>query len=296
MLARALALNPKVLLLDDFTARVDTTTERKILRERPPELSGHHADLGHAEDRLRRGLRPDRAADGRRGAGLRNAPATDGNVARNTSRSMTRSEAPATTKYTLETGQSTRQKRIAAQPALKRFAPLMCRREAATSIVAVVAMLVSSGRHAGRPRHHRPRRRHLHPEGQPRAAARSSRTAAGVYLRRPARQLCADPHHGQRRPARAVQACATALFTKLQELPLDFFNQNKAGDLISRINNDTDKLNQFFAQALVQLVGNLFLMTGAAVFFWCAQRPARPRGAGAGGRRVRVHAGHRRRG
>jgi len=31
MLARALALNPKILLLDDFTARVDTTTERKIL-------------------------------------------------------------------------------------------------------------------------------------------------------------------------------------------------------------------------------------------------------------------------
>ena len=31
MLARALALNPKVLLLDDFTARVDATTEKKIL-------------------------------------------------------------------------------------------------------------------------------------------------------------------------------------------------------------------------------------------------------------------------
>jgi ATP-binding cassette, subfamily B, bacterial len=31
MLARALALNPRVLLLDDFTARVDTTTARKIL-------------------------------------------------------------------------------------------------------------------------------------------------------------------------------------------------------------------------------------------------------------------------
>ena len=31
MLARALALNPKVLLLDDFTARVDTQTELKIL-------------------------------------------------------------------------------------------------------------------------------------------------------------------------------------------------------------------------------------------------------------------------
>src|SRR5205085_107725 len=31
MLARALAINPKILLLDDFTARVDTNTELKIL-------------------------------------------------------------------------------------------------------------------------------------------------------------------------------------------------------------------------------------------------------------------------
>jgi ATP-binding cassette subfamily B protein len=57
-----------------------------------------------------------------------------------------------------------------------------------------------------------------------------------------------------------------ALFTKLQDLPLAFFNQNKAGDLISRINNDTDKLNLFFAQSLVQLAGNLFMMAGAAIF------------------------------
>ena len=56
------------------------------------------------------------------------------------------------------------------------------------------------------------------------------------------------------------------LFGKLQELPLEFFNQNKAGDLISRINNDTDKLNQFFSQALVQVASSVFVMTGAAVF------------------------------
>jgi ATP-binding cassette subfamily B protein len=31
MLARALAVDPKVLLLDDFTARVDNNTEKKIL-------------------------------------------------------------------------------------------------------------------------------------------------------------------------------------------------------------------------------------------------------------------------
>ena len=57
-----------------------------------------------------------------------------------------------------------------------------------------------------------------------------------------------------------------ALFTKLQDLPVAFFNQNKAGDLISRVNNDTDKLNQFVGQALMQFLGSLFLMTGAAAF------------------------------
>ncbi len=56
------------------------------------------------------------------------------------------------------------------------------------------------------------------------------------------------------------------IFTKLQGLPVAFFNANKAGDLISRINNDTDKLNQFFSQALMQFVGNFFIMLGAGIF------------------------------
>ncbi|WP_214071168.1 ABC transporter ATP-binding protein [Mucilaginibacter sp. dw_454] len=57
-----------------------------------------------------------------------------------------------------------------------------------------------------------------------------------------------------------------AIFNKLQLLPVDFFNQNKAGDLISRVNNDTDKLNQFFSQSLVQFIGSIATMTGAGVF------------------------------
>lgn len=56
-----------------------------------------------------------------------------------------------------------------------------------------------------------------------------------------------------------------AIFSKLQELPMAFFNQNKEGDLISRINNDTEKLNQFFAQALVQFIGNLVLIVGTGI-------------------------------
>lgn len=56
------------------------------------------------------------------------------------------------------------------------------------------------------------------------------------------------------------------IFSKLQELPVAFFNQNKAGDLISRINNDTDKLNQFFSQALMQFVSNVILIIGTGIF------------------------------
>ena len=56
------------------------------------------------------------------------------------------------------------------------------------------------------------------------------------------------------------------VFTKLQDLPIDFFNQNKAGDLISRVNNDTDKINQFFSQSLVQFMNSIFTMLGAGIF------------------------------
>lgn len=65
---------------------------------------------------------------------------------------------------------------------------------------------------------------------------------------------------------RVLYKLRNRIFTKLQELPVAFFNANKAGDLISRINNDTDKLNQFFSQALLQFFGNIFLMIGAGAF------------------------------
>ena len=57
-----------------------------------------------------------------------------------------------------------------------------------------------------------------------------------------------------------------AIFNKLQMLPVGFFNQNKAGDLISRINNDTDKLNTFFSQSLMQFIGSIATMTGAGIY------------------------------
>ncbi|MEP7268490.1 MAG: ABC transporter ATP-binding protein [Saprospiraceae bacterium] len=56
------------------------------------------------------------------------------------------------------------------------------------------------------------------------------------------------------------------IFNKLQELPVSFFNKNKAGDLISRVNNDTDKINTFFSQSLMQFIGTIMTMTGAGIF------------------------------
>lgn len=57
-----------------------------------------------------------------------------------------------------------------------------------------------------------------------------------------------------------------AIFTKLQSLPIAFFQANRSGDLISRINNDTDKLSQFFSEILMRFLGNVFIMAGAAIF------------------------------
>ncbi|MFN8208259.1 MAG: ABC transporter ATP-binding protein [Bacteroidales bacterium] len=65
---------------------------------------------------------------------------------------------------------------------------------------------------------------------------------------------------------RMLFSLRNSVFNKIQSLPVDFFNQNKAGDLISRINNDTDKLNQFFSQSLMQFIGSIFTMVGSGIF------------------------------
>lgn len=72
---------------------------------------------------------------------------------------------------------------------------------------------------------------------------------------------------------RMLFSLRNAVFNKLQELPLDFFHQNKAGDLISRINNDTDKVNQFFSQSLMRFTGSLITMTGAGILLLVINLP-----------------------
>ncbi len=64
-----------------------------------------------------------------------------------------------------------------------------------------------------------------------------------------------------------------SVFRKLQELPFAFFNQNKTGDLISRINNDTEKINQFFSQSLMQFLRSILMMIGAGIFLLAIHLP-----------------------
>jgi ATP-binding cassette subfamily B protein len=65
---------------------------------------------------------------------------------------------------------------------------------------------------------------------------------------------------------RIVFALRNAVFHKIQQLPVAFFNQNKAGDLISRVNTDTERLNQFFSQGLLQFLSSIFMLIAAGSF------------------------------
>ena len=55
------------------------------------------------------------------------------------------------------------------------------------------------------------------------------------------------------------------IFDRLQHLPLRYFDRRPAGDLMSRVTNDVETLNQLFSQGLTQLLGSLFSLIGIVV-------------------------------
>ena len=261
MLARALALSPRLLLLDDFTARVDTMTARKILENVHKNYPGltllsvtQQIEPVADYDQIILLMEGEVLASGTHAKLLETSPESR--------RSMTPNEAPATTNsYALSSAPPSRL--TAGVCRLAGAAPAAHGDERRSVTIALCRRRRVVARGAPRTADHR--HRSTPTSGPVTSAACFARPAFCWCISGIRRDLRADPDDGERRPARAVRARNT-LFTKLQHLPLDFFNQNKAGDLISRINNDTDKLNQFFAQSLVQLAANLFMMVGAAIF------------------------------
>ena len=55
------------------------------------------------------------------------------------------------------------------------------------------------------------------------------------------------------------------IFTSVQRLAMRFFDQREAGDIMSRLVNDVDVINQFLSNGLVTLIGDSVLLVGILV-------------------------------
>ncbi|MBE9183052.1 ABC transporter ATP-binding protein [Oculatella sp. LEGE 06141] len=55
------------------------------------------------------------------------------------------------------------------------------------------------------------------------------------------------------------------IFTKIQSLPVSFFDRSEAGDLMSRLLNDVSTVNQAFGQTIAQMLGNTFSLIGIVI-------------------------------
>lgn len=55
------------------------------------------------------------------------------------------------------------------------------------------------------------------------------------------------------------------IFNKIQALPISFFDRSEAGDLMSRLLNDVNTVNQAFGQTIAQMLGNSFSLVGIVI-------------------------------
>jgi ATP-binding cassette, subfamily B, multidrug efflux pump len=64
---------------------------------------------------------------------------------------------------------------------------------------------------------------------------------------------------------RVLASMRERIFERLQHLPLRYFDRHPVGDLMSRVTNDVDTLNQLLSQGITQLLGSLFSLIGIVV-------------------------------
>jgi ATP-binding cassette subfamily B protein/subfamily B ATP-binding cassette protein MsbA len=64
---------------------------------------------------------------------------------------------------------------------------------------------------------------------------------------------------------RILVSLRAQIFAKVQKLSLSYFDKNPAGDVMSRLVNDTDVINQFLGQGLSQVLGSIFGLTGIII-------------------------------
>ena len=71
---------------------------------------------------------------------------------------------------------------------------------------------------------------------------------------------------------RALKLMRTDLFGHLQALPISFFDRNPAGELMSRLTNDIDAINQAVSQNVTSLIASVFSMVGILIAMFVLDR------------------------
>jgi len=71
---------------------------------------------------------------------------------------------------------------------------------------------------------------------------------------------------------RALKQLRADLFSHVQSLPVRFFDRSAAGDLLSRLTNDIDAINQAISQNVTTLVASLLSMVGIVVAMFILDR------------------------
>jgi ATP-binding cassette subfamily B protein len=71
---------------------------------------------------------------------------------------------------------------------------------------------------------------------------------------------------------RALKQMRKDLFTHLQTLPIAFFDRNPAGELMSRLTNDIDAVNQAVSQNVTSLLASVLTMVGILIAMFVLDR------------------------
>jgi len=72
---------------------------------------------------------------------------------------------------------------------------------------------------------------------------------------------------------RIIYRMRRQVFEKLNTLPVNFFDQNATGDIISHISYDIDTINSTLSHDLVQVMTSLYTVIGSLIFMWQISRP-----------------------
>ena len=100
--------------------------------------------------------------------------------------------------------------------------------------------------------------------GDPSGLVRTMLLLLGVYV------IGTLASRGQIRQVGSIGQCVLSslrerIFERLLRLPLSYFDRRPVGDLMSRVTNDVDTLNQLLSQGLTQLLGSFFSLIGIVV-------------------------------